>query len=338
VVAVPGVGVDTPTGETVPEQLTYAEAVADGLRRAMREDERVWILGEDVAEGGAYGATQGLREEFGASRVRNTPISEAAIVGFSLGAAMTGTRPVPEIMHMDFIACAMDQVVNQLAKMRYMVGGKAAAPATIRCGVGGWLQAAAQHSQSLESWFCHVPGLKVVAAAEAADVRGVLLSAIKDDNPVIVLESLALYPTKGTATDELERPVGRALRKRNGDDVTIITWGGAVPRALAAADELAQRGIEAEVIDLLWLYPLDADALLESVTRTRYAVVVHQGYERAGYGAEIAAFLTEHAFDSLEAPIQRVAGLNVPVPFAPSLEEYVLPSKDRIVGVVEALD
>jgi acetoin:2,6-dichlorophenolindophenol oxidoreductase subunit beta len=335
---VPDAAVDPSKTETAPDELTYAEAVADGLRRAMRQDDRVWILGEDVAEGGAYGATQGLREEFGASRVRNTPISEAAIVGFSLGAAMTGTRPVPEIMHMDFIACAMDQVVNQLAKMRYMVGGKATAPVTVRCGVGGWLQAAAQHSQSLEAWFCHVPGLKVVAAAEAADIRGVLLSAIQDENPVIVLESLALYPTKGKATEQLERPVGRSLRKREGDDVTVISWGGALPRALEAADELAQRGIEADVIDLLWLYPLDVDALLESVTRTRYAVVVHQGYERAGYGAEVAALLTEQVFDSLEAPVQRVAGLNVPVPFAPSLEEYVLPSKERIVGVVEALD
>jgi pyruvate dehydrogenase E1 component beta subunit len=320
-------------------EMTYADAVADGLRRAMAEDDRVWVLGEDVAEGGAYGATQGLRDAFGAARVRNTPISETAIVGFSLGAALTGTRPVAEIMHMDFIACAMDQVVNQLAKMRYMVGGKATVPVTLRCGVGGWLQAAAQHSQSLESWFVHVPGLKVVAAAEPADVRGALISAIRDDNPVLVLESLALYPTKAAVgDDDLERPAGRAIRKRDGDDVTIVTWGGAVPKALEAADRLAQTGVNADVLDLLWLYPFDEDALLESVQRTRYAVVVHQGYERAGLGAEIAAFLTERAFGALDAPVQRVAGLNVPVPFAPTLEDYVLPSADRIVRVVEALD
>jgi pyruvate dehydrogenase E1 component beta subunit len=324
---------------TAPGEMTYADAVARGLAEAMREDERVWVLGEDVAEGGAYGATRGLRDEFGPRRVRNTPISETAIVGFALGAAMTGTRPVAEIMHMDFIACAMDQVVNQLAKMRYMVGGKAAAPVTVRCGVGGWLQAAAQHSQSLEAWFTHIPGLKVAAAAEPADVRGVLLAAIRDDNPVLVLESLALYPEKGPVPEEPEaRPVGRAAVKREGRDVTLITWGGALPRVVEAAGDLAERGIEAEVLDLLWLYPLDREALLRSVARTRYAVVVHQAYGRGGYGAEIAALLAEEAREHLDAPVRRVAGLDVPVPFAPSLEAYVLPGRERIVRAVESLD
>lgn len=327
------------TTTTTTVTTTYAEAVADGLRRSMAADERVWILGEDVAEGGAYGATQGLRDEFGSARVRNTPISEAAIVGFSLGASLTGTRPVAEIMHMDFIACAMDQVVNQLAKMRYMVGGKASAPVVIRCGVGGWLQAAAQHSQSLEAWFTHVPGLKVVAAATPADVRGALVSAVRDEDPVIVLESLALYPSKGEVDDhDLERPPGRARVKREGGDVTLITWGGAVPKALEAAEELSSRGIEAEVLDLLWLWPLDRESILASVTRTRYAVVVHQAYTRSGYGAEIAAFLSEHAADALEAPVRRVGALDVPVPFAPTLENYVLPSRDRVIRVVETLD
>ncbi len=323
---------------TAERRLSYADAIAEGLALAMREDDRVWVLGEDVAEGGAYGATQGLREEFGAQRVRNTPISEGAIVGFSVGAAMTGTRPVAEIMHMDFIACAMDQVVNQMAKMRYMVSGKTSVPVTVRCGVGGWLNAAAQHSQSLESWFTHIPGLKVAAAAEAADIKGILLAAVRDDNPVIVLESLALYPSKGEVPEEpFERPVGSSARKREGADVTLITWGGCLPRVLEAADQLAAEDVDADVIDLLWLQPFDRDAVLESVARTHRAAVVHQAYRRSGFGAELVAFLNEHAFDHLDAPVARIAGLDVPVPFAPSLEDYVLPNVDHIVNVVKEL-
>jgi pyruvate dehydrogenase E1 component beta subunit len=325
----------------VSEQRTisYADAVAEGLACAMSEDERVWVLGEDVAEGGAYGATQGLRDQFGSGRVRNTPISEAAIVGFSVGAAMTGTRPVPEIMHMDFIACAMDQVVNQMAKMRYMVSGKTSVPVTVRCGVGGWLNAAAQHSQSLEAWFTHVPGLKVAAAADASDIKGVLLAAVRDENPVIVLESLALYPSKAHVPEEpYERPVGSSSRKREGDDVTLITWGGALPRVLAAADRLAAENVQADVIDLLWLAPFDREAVLESVARTHRAVIIHQACRRGGFGGELVAFLNDEAFDYLDAPVRRVAGLDVPVPFAPSLEDYVLPNVDRILAVVRALD
>ena len=335
----PDLVIDSRSEANATAQGTYADAVAAGLREAMREDDRVWVLGEDVAEGGAYGATQGLRGEFGAHRVRNTPISETAIVGFSVGAAITGTRPVAEIMHMDFIACAMDQVVNQLAKVRYMVGGKTTVPVTLRCGVGGWLQAAAQHSQSLEAWFTHIPGLKVAAAAEPADIKGVLLSAIRDDNPTIVLEQLALYPRKGDLPEgRIERPAGRGARKRAGSDVTLITWGGALPHVLKAADELAERSISAEVIDLLWLYPFDRELLLESVARTHYAVVVHQAYRRSGLGAEIAAFLAEEAHADLHAPVKRVAGLDVPVPFTPTLEDWVLPSARRIVEAVETLD
>jgi pyruvate dehydrogenase E1 component beta subunit len=259
-------------------------------------------------------------------------------VGFSVGAAMTGTRPVPEIMHMDFIACAMDQVVNQMAKMRYMVSGKTSVPVTIRCGVGGWLNAAAQHSQSLEAWFTHIPGLKIAAAAEPSDVKGVLLAAVRDDNPVIVLESLALYPSKGNVPEETyERPVGGSARKRQGDDLTLITWGGVLPRVLEAADRLSDEGIHADVIDLLWLAPFDREALLESVARTHCAVIVHQAYRRGGFGAELVAFLNEEAFDYLDAPVRRVAGLDVPVPFAPSLENYVLPGVDRILSVVRVL-
>ncbi len=313
-------------------ELTFAQAVGDGLACAMREDPRVWIFGEDVAAGGAYGASQGLLAEFGPARVRDTPISEIAIAGFAVGAAMTGTRPVPEIMHMDFAACAMDQLVNQMAKMRYMAGGKTSVPVTVRCGVGGWLGAAAQHSQSLEAWFTHMPGLKVAASGTAEDAKGVLIAAIRDDNPTIVLEPLALFPTRGQVPEEpYERPVGVASRKRDGGDLTIVTWGGIVPRVLEAAERLAEQGVEADVLDLLWLKPLDGEAILASLARTHRLLVVHQAYRRSGFGAEIVAYVNEHGFDLLDQPVRRVAGLDVPVPFAAPLEEYVLPSVERIV-------
>jgi pyruvate/2-oxoglutarate/acetoin dehydrogenase E1 component len=316
-------------------EMTYAHAVAKGLNDAMQEDDRVWILGEDVSHGGAYGATQGLKDAFGGERVRDTPISETAIIGVAVGSAMTGGRPVAELMHMDFSACAMDQLVNQLAKMRYMMGGKTSVPATVRCGVGGWLNAAAQHSQSLEAWFTHIPGLKVAAAATPGDIRGVLLAAIRDDDPVIVLESLYLYPEKGEVPDDpVAAPVGVADVKRAGEDVTLITWGGTVPRSLRAAEQAAADGVSAEVIDLLWLYPFDREAILRSLEKTHRALIVHQAYERSGFGAEIAAFIAADAFDLLDAPVRRVAGLNVPVPFAPALENYVLPSEERIARAI----
>jgi pyruvate dehydrogenase E1 component beta subunit len=315
--------------------MTYADAVAKGLSDAMRENDKVWVLGEDVSHGGAYGATQGLKDLFGGDRVRDTPISEAAIIGFSVGSAMTGWRPVAELMHMDFSACAMDQLVNQLAKMRYMMGGSTSLPATVRCGVGGWLNAAAQHSQSLEAWFTHIPGLKVAAAATPADVRAVLLAAIRDDDPVIVLESLSLYPEKGEVSDDpVAAPLGIADVKRPGDDLTILTWGGTVPRVLRAAETAAAHAVSAEVIDLLWLHPLDREAIVRSIEKTHRVLIVHQACERAGFGAEIAAFIAAEAFDLLDAPIRRVAGLNVPVPFAPALENYVLPGEERIARAI----
>ena len=226
--------------------MTYAKAVGLALGEAMEEDPRVFCLGEDVGYGGAYGATQGLRDRFGADRVRDTPISEIAIVGFSVGAAVAGWRPVPEIMHFDFITIAMDQVVNQAAKMRYMFGGTATLPIVIRCGTGGWLNAAAQHSQSLEAWFTHVPGLKVASAGTPTDVLNLLLAAIRDDNPVIVQESLSLYEESGEVPDEAEDWIlGRAQTKRVGSDVTLVTWGAMVPRVLEAAETLAGGGKDA---------------------------------------------------------------------------------------------
>jgi pyruvate/2-oxoglutarate/acetoin dehydrogenase E1 component len=319
-------------------RLTYSKAITLALDEAMAKDEAVFCLGEDVGYGGAYGATQGLRDKFGASRVRDTPISETAIVGFSVGAAMSGMRPVAEIMHMDFIAIAMDQVVNQAAKMRYMFGGKARVPITIRCGVGGYLNAAAQHSQALEAWFAHVPGLKIATAATPADIRRVLRDAIADDNPVIVLEPLSLYEIAGEVPEHYEpAPLGPADRKRRGEDVTIVTWGRALPEVLEAAEILAREKIGCDIIDLLSLVPLDEATILESVWRTNNVVIVHQAVRRAGYGAEIAAMISERAYKELDNPVMRVCGLNTPVPFAPKLESFVLPSAARVVDAVRRL-
>ena len=319
-------------------RLSYSKAITLALSEAMEVDEGVFCLGEDVGYGGAYGATQGLRDKFGAARVRDTPISESAIVGFSIGAAMSGMRPVAEIMHMDFIAIAMDQVVNQAAKMRYMFGGKAKVPITIRCGVGGYLNAAAQHSQSLEAWFAHVPGLKVVCAATPADIRQILRDSILDDNPVIVLEPLGLYETFGEVAETYERrPLGKSDIKRRGEDVTIVTWGRTLPEVLQAAETLAGERIDCEVIDLVSLMPWDEQAVLDSVWRTNNLVVVHQAPRRAGFGAEIAATISEKAFKELDRPVARVCGLNTPVPFAPEMEDYVLPKATRIAEEVRRL-
>lgn len=319
-------------------RLTYAKAIALGLEEAMAEDPAVFCLGEDVGYGGAYGATQGLRDRFGAGRVRDTPISESAIVGFSVGAAVVGMRPVAEIMHMDFIACAMDQVVNQAAKMRYMSGGKAKVPIVVRCGVGGWLNAAAQHSQSLEAWFTHVPGLKVATAGTPADIRALLRAAVRDDNPVVVLEPLSLYESQGEVPEVAEDLIlGRSDKKGHGNDVTIVTWGAMVPLVLKAAEQLSSENIRADVIDLISLTPWDVEAVLESVSRTNRAVVVHQACKRGGFGAEVAAVIMERAFRDLDGPVQRVGGLNVPLPFSPSLETYALPDAQRVVDAVRAL-
>jgi len=319
-------------------KLSYARAVSLALSEAMVADDRVFVLGEDVAHGGAYGATVGLLDRFGPARVRDTPISEAAIVGYSVGASLAGMRPVAEIMHMDFIACAMDQVVNQAAKVRYMSGGKASAPLVIRAGTGGWLSAAAQHSQSLEAWFTHVPGIKVVSSGTPADARAVLRAAIADDNPVLVIESLSLYEGQDEVPEGAPAyRLGTADLKRRGDDVSIVTWGAMVPRVLEAATTLDAEGVHAEVIDLVTLRPWDVDAVLESVARTNRAVVVHQAYRHGGFGAEIAATVAERAFDHLDAPVARVGSLDVPVPFSPPLEEYVLPTAARVVDAVRAM-
>ena len=319
-------------------RLSYSAAIVLALGEAMEDDARVFVLGEDVAHGGAYGATKGLLDRFGPERVRDTPISEAAIVGMSLGAAMTGMRPVCEIMHMDFIACAMDQVVNQAAKVRYMSGGKAGAPVVVRCGVGGWLNAAAQHSQSLEAWFTHIPGVKVATAGTAADIRAVLHAAIADPDPVIVMEPLGLYGERGEVSDE-RSPVdlGRADVKRRGGDATVVTWGAMVPRVLEAGDALARDGVEIEVIDLLTLSPWDVETVVGSVERTGRAAVAHQAHRAGGFGAEVAATITERAWGRLSVPVARVGSLDVPVPFSPPLESFVLPDAGRVAAAVRSL-
>jgi pyruvate/2-oxoglutarate/acetoin dehydrogenase E1 component len=319
-------------------RMTYSAAIVLALAEAMESDDRVFVLGEDVAHGGAYGATRGLLDRFGPERVRDTPISEAAIVGVSLGAAMVGMRPICEIMHMDFIACAMDQVVNQAAKVRYMSGGRASAPMVIRCGVGGWLNAAAQHSQSLEAWFTHVPGVKVATAGMPSDIRAILHSAISDADPVIVMEPLALYGERGDVPEDPPPIVlGRADVKRHGDDATIVTWGAMVPRVLEAADMLAREAVRVEVVDLLTLSPWDVETVLASVERTGRAVVTHQAHRHGGFGAEIAATISERVWGRLPAPVARVGSLDVPVPFSPPLESFVLPDAGRVAAAVRSL-
>jgi len=322
-------------------EITYREALREGLREEMQRDERVFLLGEDIAEfGGSYKVTQGLLEEFGPDRIRNTPISEAAIAGVSLGAALLGMRPVAEYMYIDFTTIGMDQIVNQIAKVRYMFGGKAKASLVIRTQGGAGRSSAPQHAQSLEAWFCHVPGLKVVMPSTPYDVKGLIKACIRDDDPIIFIEHKLLYNEKGPVPDEEYLiPIGKADIKRQGKDVTIVATSRMVIRALNAAEKLAQDGIEAELIDPMTLVPLDEKAILQSVEKTGRLVIVQEACKRAGYGAEIAAVVAEKALYDLDAPIIRVAALNTPVPFAPILEDFVIPDEQAIIkGVKELLE
>lgn len=320
-------------------ELTFRDAINEALREEMARDERVFLLGEDIGFfGGAFKVTKGLYEAFGAGRVVDTPISEAAIVGTALGAAMTGLRPVAEIMFMDFTAVAMDQIVNQTAKLRFMLGGQVTAPLVIRTtfgATGGW---AAQHSQSLEAWFLHVPGLKVVAPATPADAKGLLKAAIRDDSPVLFLEHKRLYNSKGPVPDgDYTLPLGQAEVKRPGTDVTIVSYAYMLHRALEAAERLAETGVQAEVIDLRTLNPLDMATVIASVKKTQRLVIAHESHTNLGLGAEIASRVMEEAFDYLDAPVQRVGALDVPIPYSPVLEQVVLPDAARIVAAVERL-
>lgn len=320
-------------------EITYREAIREALREEMRRDPSVFLLGEDIAEfGGSYKVTQGLLDEFGPERVRNTPISEAAIVGAALGAALVGMRPVAEIMYVDFMGIAMDQIVNQMAKIRYMFGGKARVPTVIRTQQGTGRSSAAQHAQSLEAWFVHVPGLKVVQPSTPYDAKGLMKASIRDDNPVIFLEHKLLYAEKGPVPEEeYIVPLGKADVKRPGKDVTVVATSRMVLRALNAAKDLEQEGIDVEVIDPRTLAPLDEDTILESVKKTGKLVVVHEAVRRCGFGAEIAATVAEKAFDYLDAPIKRVTALDTPMPFNPKLEAFVIPDEDKIKRAVREL-
>jgi len=320
-------------------ETTYIKAITSTLAAAMRADERVFVLGEDVAEGGPYTATAGLAEEFGVERVINTPISEAAITGVAIGAAQSGMRPVLEIMFIDFITLALDQLVNGAAKAYFMSGGQLTVPLVLRTQGGAGQRGAAQHSQSMESWLTHVPGLKVVMPSCAADAAGLLASAIADPNPVVYIENKTLYFRSGEVPEPAAPvPIGKATTLREGGDVTIVALSSLVHDALEAANRLAaEDGIEAEVIDPRTLVPLDIDAIVESVERTGRLVVAHEAVEHGGFGAEIAAQVQRAAFDYLDAPIVRVGAPFAPIPFSAPLEDAYLPGADDVVAAVREL-
>ncbi|HET7128028.1 MAG TPA: alpha-ketoacid dehydrogenase subunit beta [Gaiellaceae bacterium] len=318
-------------------EVTYREAVRDGLAAAMRADDSVFIMGEDIAEmGGSMGVTQGLLDEFGPERVRNTPISEMAIVGAGIGAAMAGMRPVVEIMYEDFLTLSLEQIVNQAAKHRYMSGGQLTVPLTIRTQGGAGWSPGAQHAQQLEAWLVHIPGLKVAYPSTPEDVRGLLWTAIHDDNPVVVFEHRLLYPVKGEVPERLEPiPFGKARVVREGTDVTVIAIGPLVHRALEAAKQAEEEGISVEIVDPRTLQPLDEITLVASVKKTNRAVVAHEAVTRMGFGAEVTAVLQHQAFDYLDAPIERVGAKFTPLAFAPVMEQYVVPHAEDVLAAIK---
>jgi len=317
-------------------QLSYSEAIAEAIAEEMRRDPAVAVWGIDIGRyGGAFGATRGLYEEFGPERVIDMPVSEAGYVGAAVGAAATGIRPVVELQFSDWITIASDQLINQAANMRYMFGGVISVPMVLRAPVGGYVGAGAQHSHSFESIFAFVPGLKVVLPATPYDAKGLLKSAIRDNNPVIFFEHKAMYENKGQVpVGEYTIPLGVADVKRPGRDVTIVAYAYTVPMSLAAAETLAGEGIEAEVIDLRTIDPLDEQTILTSVKKTNRLVVAQETWRRCSVSSEVAAIVAENALDYLDAPVIRVTGADVPVPAAPILEAYVLPSEERIIEAV----
>ncbi|HZL54959.1 MAG TPA: alpha-ketoacid dehydrogenase subunit beta [Solirubrobacteraceae bacterium] len=312
---------------------TYVKAINGALADAMRADPSVFVMGEDVAEGGPYTTTAGLAEEFGRERVRNTPISESAICGVAIGAAQSGLRPVLEIMFIDFITLALDQLVNQAAKAHSMSGGQLSVPLVLRTQGGAGQRGGAQHSQSLEAWLTHVPGLKVVMPASAADAAGLLASAIADPNPVVFIENKALYFKREDVPEHPPAvPIGRARTLREGGDITIVALSRMVGESLAAAEQLAAEGVEAEVIDPRTLVPLDLEAIVSSVKRTGRLLVAHEAVAFGGFGAEIAAEVAAAAFDYLDAPIERVGAPFTPIPLSPPLEDAYLPGAAEVLA------
>ena len=319
------------------KKMSYAEAIREGMSIRMREDPNVLLFGEDVgAFGGCFGVSAGMLEVFGEKRVRDTPISEGAIIGAAVGSAATGLRPIAELMFCDFLTVGMDQLVNQAAKMRYMFGGKISMPMVVRLPAGAGVSAAAQHSQSLEAWITHVPGLKVVYPSTPQDALGLMLSSIDDDNPVMFLEHKAIYTMKGDVDSLTPIPLGKGDIKRAGEDVTIIATGKMVHEALAAAKMLESDGISAEVLDPRTLYPLDKALIAQSLSKTHRAVIVTEENRRGGYGGEISAMIAEEMFDLLDCPIVRIGALDTPVPFAPVLEQVYLPNAQDIANAIRA--
>lgn len=322
------------------KEITYRDALREALREEMQRDKTVFLLGEDIGRywGGAFKVTNGLAEEFGDERVRDTPISESTIIGAAVGAAITGMRPVAEIMFGDLTALAMDQIANQAAKIRYMFGGQAKAPLVIRTPFGAGVNIASHHSQSLEAWFMHVPGLWVAAPSTPYDAKGLLKTAIRGDNPVFFCEHKLLYPLKGMIPEEeYTVPFGKADVKREGKDVTIFATMLMVHKALVAAVQLSKTGISAEVIDPRTLVPLDKASILASVKKTGRVVIVSEDVKTAGVSAEIAVVVAEEAIDYLDAPIKRVAELDTPIPFSPPLENFVIPDENRIIKAVKEI-
>ena len=318
--------------------MTYGEAIREGMSIRMRENPNVVLFGEDVGSfGGCFGVSAGMFDEFGPERVRDTPISEGAIIGCAVGAAATGLRPIAELMFCDFLTVGMDQLVNQAAKMRYMFGGKISMPMVVRLPAGAGTGAAAQHSQSLEAWLTHVPGLKVVYPSCAQDALGLMLAAIDDEDPVMYFEQKTLFGVKGEVTSLEPIPLGKGRVARPGSDLSIITYGKQVYDALEAADKLAGEGVDVEVIDLRSLYPLDKELIGETIAKTHKAIVITEEVKRGGYGGEISAIIGEEFFDYLDAPVIRIGALDTPVPFAPNLEQYYIPNAQDILVAAKKL-
>ncbi|MEX0749466.1 MAG: alpha-ketoacid dehydrogenase subunit beta [Dehalococcoidia bacterium] len=319
--------------------VTYREALRQALRYQLQNDERVFLMGEDIgAYGGSYAVTKGFLEEFGDKRVKDTPIAESVVVGAGIGAAMAGLKPIVELMTINFSLLAIDQIVNNASKLHYMSNGQVNVPIVIRMAGGAGSQLGAQHSHSLESWFAHVPGIKVVVPATPYDAKGLLMTAFDDENPVIFIEHTALYASKGEVPEEAYRvPFGKAELHREGRDVTLIGYSGSVHQASRAAEDLAKEGIEAEVLNLRTLRPLDVDGILASVRKTHRAIIVEDDWKFGGFAGEIAAIVQEQAFDDLDAPVMRCSGHDIPMPYSGKLEQAALPQEHEIVELAKSL-
>jgi pyruvate dehydrogenase E1 component beta subunit len=317
---------------------TFREAARAAMREAMRADPRVFLMGEDVGRyGGAFAVSLGLLDEFGPERVRDTPLSESTFVGAGIGAAVGGMRPIVEVMTINFSLLALDQIVNTAATLRHMSGGQLSVPIVIRMASGGGRGLAAQHSHSCEGWYAHVPGLKVATPATVADAKGLLLAALDDPDPVVVCENATLYPTQGEDTDDTPMRLGVAAVRRPGKDLSLITYGGSLPKALKAAEDLAAQGVDAEVLDLRSLRPLDVDAIAATVAKTHRVVIVDEMWRTGSFAAEVSAQIMERAFDELDAPVARVCSVEVPMPYAKHLEDAALPSPERIAAAAKGL-